>query len=253
MPIDNINSGTIPVNSIPVLLTVPYSSAAGAVQIVYNNKTVLSVSPSSQLLITAIQEIPPSSFNRDAKVESEVLLAQAKAIDQLLTGCAVGRSGHDRNQQVSCANQAILLTVNLRAEINIFLNNSTVTTSPLQMTKQQVLATVDSVTLHMLPTMNVPGHNHPFEIWVLPPETEDDRDVFSVVSATQGTNGSVAVDKDGTITYKPVGVSKADSFTVTLEDTEGVTVTRTVNVTAAPAHCDLHGFDFDYFGRWGWK
>jgi hypothetical protein len=203
------------------------------------------------LLLTAIESIPSTSFRALPKIGEQLLLDEVTAIDKILNSCKSGNSAQTQNLQVSCLNQANLMAAALRASVNGLLNASTETSTPNQMTKTQVLSVIDSVMLNLLPTMSVQGHNHTFEIWVLPPETKDDRGEFSAVSVTQGTYGSVSINKDQTITYKPIGSSKADSFTVTIKDMEGKTITRTVNITAAPKQCDLHGGNFDYFGRWG--
>jgi hypothetical protein len=248
---DNVTTGQVPVNSIPVTLSLPYSANASQVEIIFQKKTIASVSPNSQLLITSIEGIPSTSFKRDPDGSEKILLAQAENIDKQLMQCQKETAAHEGDAQISCINGAILSTLGLRQEIDLLLNSSTITSNPLQVTKLQVLATVDSVVLHLLPTMNVSGHHHSFRIWVLPPVNENDRGEFSVQSITQGENGTTALNKDGSVTYKPIGNPQADSFTVTLQDQEGTTVVRTVNITAPPKNCDEHGRDFDYFGRWG--
>ncbi len=53
----------------------------------------------------------------------------------------------------------------------------------------------------------------------------------TIVSATQGANGSTSINLDGTINYIPtLNYSGADSFTYTLEDVYGTQITATVNI-----------------------
>ena len=70
----------------------------------------------------------------------------------------------------------------------------------------------------------------------------DASDVLSVASVTDGANGTVAINADGTVTYTPnagaydslaAGETATDTFTYTISDGEGGTVTgtATVNVT----------------------
>ncbi|MBA7598743.1 MAG: tandem-95 repeat protein [Calditrichaeota bacterium] len=56
-------------------------------------------------------------------------------------------------------------------------------------------------------------------------------DVLSVASVTQGANGSVVINPDGTVTYTPnENFSGSDSFTYTVSDNNGGSATATVTV-----------------------
>ena len=68
----------------------------------------------------------------------------------------------------------------------------------------------------------------------------DASDVLSVASVTNGTNGTVAINVDGSVSYTPnagaydslaVGETVTDSFTYTISDGHGGTVTGTATVT----------------------
>ena len=64
----------------------------------------------------------------------------------------------------------------------------------------------------------------------------DASDVLTIQSVTQGTDGAVADNGDGTITYTPdVGFTGSDSFTYTIDDGNGGSDTATVDVTVNPA------------------
>ncbi len=57
-------------------------------------------------------------------------------------------------------------------------------------------------------------------------------DTFSVTAVSQGTNGSVTINPDGTLSYNPnANFSGSDTFTYTISDNKGLTDTAKVNVT----------------------
>ncbi|CAN0313716.1 unnamed protein product, partial [Chrysoparadoxa australica] len=67
---------------------------------------------------------------------------------------------------------------------------------------------------------------------VLQGATDADGDNVGLDSVTQGANGSVVIESDGTVTYEAnADFNGTDSFTFTLSDGNGGTVTETVNVT----------------------
>ncbi len=66
---------------------------------------------------------------------------------------------------------------------------------------------------------------------VLANDSDPDGDPLTVAAVTQGANGSVAVNPDGTVTYTPnSGYSGTDSFSYTVSDGQGGTATATVTV-----------------------
>ena len=67
---------------------------------------------------------------------------------------------------------------------------------------------------------------------VLKNDTDPDEDRLVVVKASQGRNGSVTINTDGTLTYAPNrNFSGKDTFTYTLSDGKDGTDTAAVNVT----------------------
>jgi hypothetical protein len=212
------------------LVSIPYSSDATTVQISKNSKVLATFNPNSQLLVDAVQAIAPTSFIRNASKEAAAFLSQAKAIESGLSVCQKISTdkNHDNWLKIACTDGIEELVLALRSEINNDLNDSTATTSALQLTKQQVLGTVDLVALQLLGNPTIQAAGHEFVIRVLPPNSNG---VLSIASLTQGANGSVFVDKDGTITYKPnAGKAQSDSFTITIKDAEGATMTKTVSI-----------------------
>ena len=84
----------------------------------------------------------------------------------------------------------------------------------------------------------------PLIIQALTNDTDVDGDILAIDSFTQGANGTVSDNGDGTLTYTPSGVTTGDdSFTYTVSDGKGGTDTATVNVNvtrvnAAPVAVD---------------
>ncbi len=71
----------------------------------------------------------------------------------------------------------------------------------------------------------------PITIDVLSNDSDIDGDSLSVQSASDGSNGSVAIETDGTLTYTPdSGFSGLDNFTYVVADGNGGTDTATVTV-----------------------
>ncbi|HBL28795.1 MAG TPA: hypothetical protein DD490_18325, partial [Acidobacteria bacterium] len=63
-------------------------------------------------------------------------------------------------------------------------------------------------------------------------DTDADGDTLTVTAVTQGTNGSVVLNPNGTVTYTPAAdFHGTDSFTYTVEDGNGGSETGTVAVT----------------------
>lgn len=67
---------------------------------------------------------------------------------------------------------------------------------------------------------------------VLGNDSDPDGDTINVTAITQGTNGAVAINSDGTVKYSPAAnYFGTDSFTYTIGDGHGGASTATVNVT----------------------
>ena len=72
---------------------------------------------------------------------------------------------------------------------------------------------------------------------VLANDTDPDNGRLLVVRASQGTNGSVTINTDGTLTYAPNrNFCGTDTFNYTLSDGKGGTATATVTVTINPVN-----------------
>jgi filamentous hemagglutinin family protein len=83
---------------------------------------------------------------------------------------------------------------------------------------------------------NIAAVNLPINIKVLANDSDPDGDNLRVISVTQGANGSVVLNSDGTVTYIPNnGFFGTDSFTYTIDDGNGGTSTATVTVNVPPS------------------
>jgi hypothetical protein len=80
------------------------------------------------------------------------------------------------------------------------------------------------------------GFETPVQIDVLGNDTDPDNDDLTVTEVTDGANGTVVINADGTVTYTPNdGFSGEDTFTYTISDGNGGEDTATVTVTVEPA------------------
>jgi hypothetical protein len=77
-------------------------------------------------------------------------------------------------------------------------------------------------------------------IGVLDMAFDPDGDELEVAAVTQGTNGSVVVNLDGTVTYTPnTSFEGTDTFTYTIEDEDENPATGTLTVTVGAAAADV--------------
>ncbi len=100
-------------------------------------------------------------------------------------------------------------------------------------TKQDVIHTIDLVIIQDVPNVTVRASAHFQEIRILPEVDRDDRDILTISSVTQGTQGSVTIQRNGTILYIPHNGLHSDQFTFTVTNPEGISVTRTVKVSVS--------------------
>ena len=81
---------------------------------------------------------------------------------------------------------------------------------------------------------------------VLKNDTDEDGVISPVESVSQGANGSVAINTDGTVTYTPnADFNGTDTFTYTNQDGNTETVTVTVNPVEDPTEIIVEGSDRD--------
>jgi hypothetical protein len=77
----------------------------------------------------------------------------------------------------------------------------------------------------------------PAEIAVLANDSDPDGDPLSLQSVTQGANGSVELNPNGTVTYTPAAdFNGSDSFEYTISDGNGGTASATVSATVTPVN-----------------
>ncbi len=81
------------------------------------------------------------------------------------------------------------------------------------------------------------AEDKPVVIDVLANDIDVDNELLKIVAVTQGKNGSVAINPNGTLTYTPnENFSGEDSFTYTLGDSEDKTDSATVKVAISTAN-----------------
>lgn len=106
--------------------------------------------------------------------------------------------------------------------------------------QQTITITVDNVNVSPIAIANVliTGEDHATQ--PLDPKANDvdlDGDALTVTAVSQGSNGIVALNPDGTVIYTPnPNFNGTDSFTYTLSDGKGGIATGTVAVTVNPVN-----------------
>ncbi len=83
--------------------------------------------------------------------------------------------------------------------------------------------------------------NTPVVIDVLTNDSDPDGDPLTVIEKTNGANGTVVINPDGTVTYTPNnGFVGTDTFTYTISDGNGGTDTATVRVEIKDIPCEVN-------------
>ncbi len=79
--------------------------------------------------------------------------------------------------------------------------------------------------------------NTPVTIAVLVNDSDEENAPLTIIGVTQGTNGSVVINADNTVTYTPnPEFTGVDTFTYTISDNAGGNATATVTVTVIPVN-----------------
>jgi len=79
---------------------------------------------------------------------------------------------------------------------------------------------------------------------VLDNDSDLDSDTLNVTNVTQGSNGSVSINSDNTVTYTPnTGFTGNDSFTYTISDGNGGTDSASVNVNVSTGNGPYLGYE----------
>jgi hypothetical protein len=235
---------SIPLAETPFSVSIPFSQEVESLQVLQGGRILTSVNANSQLLLGTIQQILDGGFTRDPSKQRAQLLKKAKNIESLLTSCRGLQKDrrHENWDRITCTDRAEKQVLSLREDLDRDLNDSTELTNPLQLTKAQVLRTIDLVLLQLLGSPIIQGAGRRIEIQLLPPKS---RGFLSINSVTQGAYGSVYIDQHGgTIIYRAQGAPHDDSFTVTIGDVEGATVVKTIAIVSPSL--DDRGLD-----RWG--
>jgi VCBS repeat-containing protein len=138
--------------------------------------------------------------------------------------------------------------------LNSSLENRLITPSmtsslagPAQLTRADVLGTLDSVILHTIPDLTVVAKKDEFKIRLLPILAGHQSGLLSVVSVTQGAHGAVRINRNGTLTYNSDSrIPLADHFTVTIQNSEGDSLVKSITIKIPSHgerddHCDKDG------------
>ncbi len=162
----------------------------------------------------------------DAETPAGQLVVTATSSDQSLISDAnilLGGAGSNRTIQVTPnadQNGSATITINVSDGKAVTSETFLVTVTPMN---DDPVAVDDSA--------NKNKKQADVTIDVLANDYDVDGDPLTVTSVTQGTQGSVVNNGDGTVTYTPnSGASGSDSFTYTISDGNGGTATATVTI-----------------------
>jgi hypothetical protein len=220
---------SIPVQSTPFLVNIPFSGEISAVEIKQGGVVVGHINPVGELLVSAINAIPVKDFRRDPTHARNSLLNRAHRIEEVLNGCRTTKlnGDHDNWSRIDCTDPAEELLLELRRKVLQTVDDTTTDLEPLQLTRAQVLLTVDFLGLQLLGSPIVTRPERKVRIKIIP---EAGKDIFAITSVTQGSYGSVTADGNGFVTYTVEGADLADKFSVTIEDIDGTSVTKFISV-----------------------
>lgn len=152
------------------------------------------------------------------------------------TAIKATREWGDRDK-AACLSDVLRSIEDLRDKVERELNDSTATISPLQLTKPEVLSTIDFVLMHTIPNRTVRARTHAFHICLVPEELLKN---ISITAVIQEAHGLVEILKHGDVLYTPGSKTRAaDTFTATLTDAEGATVTKTLTLVL-PKNCEYN-------------
>jgi hypothetical protein len=215
------DGSVLPTTSSFFLVQLPLSQGGEAIQISYNGNVLKTINPTSQLLIDTIEGISPDQFVRHGTVKRRKLVNQARATEALLRGCSNIRDDrhHDNWEKIVCTDGIEERVLTLRDELSKLLLDSV---------KDSILRTIDYLAMQLLGNPTVSAGGHQLLIRILPKHSWE---FLSISSVTQGEHGSVYINSDGTLTYKPnPGKPETDSFDVVVQDTYGTSVIKTVTI-----------------------
>ena len=224
------NGSTYPVDSSYFIAQVPYSQDATSIKILQSSKTILTIDPNEELLLSAVKNIGLESFKKNPSLGRTLLLTQVKIINSLMRGCTRIKK---QPWITRCDGIAVTALLNLKRSVNSLLNESVSQVNPGQSTKSYVVSLIDLIALGAIPNLSVQSRRDPISIRILPHGSQNDDVGFSIQSVTQGLNGSVYLNTNGTVQYSPYSNGrKNDQFTVTIKDAEGDSVTKTISIIA---------------------
>ncbi len=230
------NGTVIPTNQSAFAVQVPVVNQIAAIEFVSKNMRLAKINPQSQLLITAIVELPDSVFNTDPVKTRAYLLKQARKIENELELCQrINGDRRENSEQTECSIEIVNKITGLREKIESLLNDSSLLDNPFQITKSESLRTVDQAGLQVFPNLKLKAPRKKIRINLISPNKCDDKIIYSYSTVTQGNFGTVYIESDGSLIYNPNSKKPAsDTFTVKIVDVDGDSATKTIFLTLNP-------------------
>jgi hypothetical protein len=230
--------GSVPESDVaPFLVKLPYLSNASSVEIESKGKTLIAVYPNALLIRDTIQRISAASFKKTENLERKRLLKFSDQVDQFARYChnfpkkRFLSERFEEEWQEQCSKIQLNLTFTLREQVVRSLTESTVRSAPLALIKSEALKNIDSAILRIISDQVSYGSRKEYDFKILPYRLGcRDEGLFRIVAVTQGISGSVRIERDGSVSYRPKSNVKEDQFTVTIKDSWGATVTKTMRI-----------------------
>jgi len=128
--------GSVPTDTVPILATIPYPETAATVEIAHGTQLLVRVSPTIKVLHDAIDAIPDLGFVQNPVQTRRALHNKIDALEKMLN-----------TRATNGALQALLH--DLRATALTWLIDGYVTTTPLELSKPEIIAVIDAMVIRV--------------------------------------------------------------------------------------------------------
>lgn len=231
--------GEVPESDVaPFMVKLPYKSNAASIEILSQGEKIATLYPNPLLISDSIRRIAAASFNKNEEIERMRLLKYVEQIEQFATFCQnwprkkFSSERLENEWREQCSKTQVNLAFNLREQVDRSLNESTSKLDPLDLVKNEALKNIDSAILRIIPEQTSYGSHKEYIYRVLPSRIGSvDNQQCRITSVTEGTYGNVRIENDGLVSYRPESSVKNDTFTVTITDAWGASVTKTMHIT----------------------
>ncbi len=128
--------GPRPTDTVPLLVTIPYTDSAVRVEIVRSGQLLISVTSSAKVLSDAIKAIPDFGFVKNPEQRRDALLNKTQAIEEMAA------RGGTRGELQKLKND-------LRKQVEDWLISGYTKRTPVQLEKNEVLNVIDKMIVRL--------------------------------------------------------------------------------------------------------